>query len=87
MEKKYPPPPPTLPFNPEMAEIASFHHRTEEYKKHLEKLRLFFWVALIVLSALIYWHGETDRYRHVKDNIFVDTKTGLIYNHLGEQVK
>lgn len=73
-------------FDPVMAEIATHHHRNTIYQNHLKDLRTFFWVALIVLSILFYWYGETNRYSHVKDYYILDTKTGWIYDYKGEKI-
>lgn len=73
-------------FDPVMAELATHHRRNEIYQKHLKDMRLFFWAALIILSILFYWYGETNRYTIAKDYFILDTKTGWIYDHTGKRI-
>jgi hypothetical protein len=72
-------------FDPVLAELSTLHHRNEIYGKHLKEIRKFLWLALIVLSVLIYWNGERDRYRHVENFILLDTKTGIVYDSEGNR--
>ncbi|MDR7130333.1 hypothetical protein J2X69_002683 [Algoriphagus sp. 4150] len=73
-------------FDPDMAEVASFHHRSKIYESHLKQVRTFLWIALAVFSVLFYWYGEANRYTHAKDLMILDTKTGWIYNHKGDRI-
>lgn len=73
-------------FDPDMAEVASFHHRSKIYESHLKQVRIFLWVALIIFSVLFFWYGESGRYTHVKDYFFLDTKTGKLYDSQGTVV-
>lgn len=70
-------------FDPDMAEVASFHERSKIYESHLKKVRVILWVALIVFSILFYWFGENGRYTHAKDHYILDTKTGKVYSETG----
>lgn len=73
-------------FDPDMAEVASFHHRSKIYESHLKQVRIFLWVALIVFAGLFYWYGETNRYQHVKNLIILDSKTGTSYDQKGNRI-
>lgn len=73
-------------FDPDMAELASFHHRSKIYESHLKQVRILLWVALIVFAGLFYWYGETNRYQHAKNLTVLDSKTGWLYDYIGERL-
>lgn len=74
-------------FDPDMAEVASFHHRSKIYESHLKQVRIFLWAALIVFSILFFWFSENGRYSHEKDWYILDTKTGQVYDYGGKKIE
>jgi hypothetical protein len=74
-------------FDPDMAEVASFHQRSKIYESHLKQVRIILWAALIVFSILFYWFGENGRYVHAKDFLILDTKTGQLFDYKGKKLE
>lgn len=59
--------------------MSNLKEAEQVQKEHLRKLRIFLWVALLVISGLLFWWSEKGRYVHAHDNLILDTKTGNMH--------
>lgn len=76
-------------FDPEMAELASFHHRTKTYESHLKKIRIILVIGLSIIIFLLWQFSTNGRFRPITSDgqLIVDSRTGEVFTYEGISLK
>lgn len=74
-------------FDPELAELATFRHRSEIYMTHLKKLRKMIWIGTIIFLAIFWQLSQNGRYQALPNAdghaLVLDTRTGATFDLKG----